>query len=225
MSDVSPFGSLPVTKSPTRVFSPVEKAVSRRGAERSEAALSEEAFRRFQAGDEDAFAQVIELYQARMIGFLMLFTGLRETAEEIAQDAFLKLHKHRESIDGPSKILPWSMITAKRMAIRESGRLFRRLEIPVGPETIRCLGDAVQASQRDSRQREQIAYSLAVSLNGLKRIDRELVVLRFFSGLRIREIGEVLGMPIGTVGVKLRRALDRLAILLEKQGLTREDLL
>lgn len=190
-----------------------------------EPAVNEVLFARFQRGDEDAFAEVIALYQNRLIGFLRLCCSGREAAEELAQDTFVKLYQQRDRIYSADKILPWMMITARRMAMRESEKVRRRAEFPLSDEALRTIAEAMPATQRDRTELDQTARTLALCMDSLKPLDRELIVLRYFADLKIKEIGDVLSMPIGSVGVKLRRALDRLAKQLSDRGIRQEDLL
>lgn len=191
----------------------------------SEPVIDDVLFSRFQQGNEEAFALVIAHFQNRLIGFLRVCCPSREMAEELAQDTFLKLHQQRERIYSADKILPWMMVTARRLAIRETDRWRRRGEIPLTDEVICGLADAIPARQRDRTEREHAARVLAECLNELKPGDRELIMLRYFSDLKLKDISETLSMPMGSVGVKLRRSLDRLGKRLSERGVHQEDLL
>src|SRR5690606_6782800 len=112
-------------------------------------AIDEATFRRFVEGDERAFAALIEFYQRRMIGFLRICSPSREVAEELAQDTFIKLYEKRHRIHSPEKVLPWMMVTGRRLAIRESGILRYKTEIRLSQEVLAETIESVAGTQVD----------------------------------------------------------------------------
>ena len=73
------------------------------------------------------------------------------------------------------------------------------------------------AAPRDAFGRQEDAEVVAAALGRLSAEDRELIELKVFAGLTIREIAEVTGMPPGTVATRYRRALESLRPWVTKQ--------
>ncbi|MBX3727747.1 MAG: RNA polymerase sigma factor [Candidatus Sumerlaeia bacterium] len=192
-------------------------------AQKENRRLDDETFRRFRQGDSDAATRLVRLYHRRLVAYLRLTTGSLEIAEEIAQEAFYLLYRERESLRAPESVLPWILRTAQRLATREMQRRHYRDELSVEPAALASLGLAIAGDQEEVVQLRELAQRLEGALERLKPPERELIVLRFFAGLQIREISETLDMPMGSVGVKLRRSLDKLRTILEEQGLHYED--
>lgn len=186
--------------------------------------VDEQTFRRFKEGCQEAATRVVRIHYPRLVAYLRLMTGSLETAEEVAQEAFLKAYQERAKLLRPESILPWLMLTARRMALREMSRKRHATEFAMDPQMLSFLGESVEANQSRGVRSEELAGGLERAINRLSPGDRELIVLRYFSELQIKEIADTLEMPMGSVGVKLRRALDRLRRHLEEEGIGFEDL-
>lgn len=187
--------------------------------------MDDDTFARFRAGDERAFLAIVDRLQARTVAFARLFTHQRETAEDAAQEAFVEAWRQRSRIDGPAQLRPWLFTLVRRIAGREAARRQRRAEFSLEDEVLEAAAPPVEATQRDGLLDGQVRRLLSRALEALPPPDRDLVTLRFFGGLGIRELSEHLGMPMGSVGVKLGRSLEKLRRELESQGLSIEDFL
>lgn len=162
-------------------------------------------------------------FQDRLVAYLRLCTGSVETAEELAQEAFIRLHRERRKIHGPEKLLPWIMVTGRRLAIKEMKRSRYRSEFTVAEGALDGLSPCLGPVQMDRVLEKQLQGILVEEMNSLRPRDREILALRFFAGLQIKEISDTLSLPMGSVGVYLRRALDRLRKRLEERGHSFED--
>ncbi len=85
---------------------------------------------RIQAGDLEAFAQLVERYQAMVHGLAVSILRRTEDAEEAAQDTFLKVFRARSQFDGLRKVEPWLLRIAGN-ACRDRLRRRRTGELPV----------------------------------------------------------------------------------------------
>lgn len=153
-----------------------------------------------------------------------MITGSHEVAEEIAQEAFIKLFRERTRIIGADRILPWMIVTGRRMAIKETRKLSFRNEHAMPDKTIAFLAPASDSTQLQTAGTTEASKIIQDVLNGMRERDREIIVMRYFADLQIKEISEVLSIPMGSVGVFLRRALDKLKEELEARGMKFEDL-
>lgn len=185
--------------------------------------IDERTFAAFQAGDSEAVTRVVLACQDRLVAFLMVFTGRREVAEEIAQEALVKLYGERRRLVDAGRILPWLMITGRRMALRAMSRGQHRLEYNFTNDALDEMAPPSHPDPAAELLQEEFERHLHSAMTELKPVDRELIALRFFANLQLHEIGEALSMPLGTVGVKLQRALVRLRTVLEKRGLSFGD--
>jgi RNA polymerase sigma-70 factor (ECF subfamily) len=193
--------------------------------ETSGAPFSAEEFRRFQGGDPLMMESIVRLYQARLIGYARLYSRDRELAEDGAQEVFLSLWRQRTQVRSPEGIRLWLFVAMRRWIYRRSSSPGRPVEVSLEDDGHSPAEPSEAGGQAGGVLREQVRRILTAALNELHEQDRELVVLRFFGGLPLREIAETMNMPMGTVGVKLGRALEKLRTILERDGITMEDLL
>lgn len=182
-------------------------------------------FGRFQAGDSAAFAAIVRLYQRRLIGFARLFTRQRELAEEVAQETFIAAFQQRREIRGEEKLRAWLFATARRKALKMVSKRQFQCEISVEQDVLEAAAPTVGGGQGRAVLGRQVCHALQAALEELPADERELVTLRFFGGLQIKELAEALSMPMGTVGVKLGRALEKIRKSMTAQGLGLEDFL
>jgi len=98
-------------------------------------------------------------------------------------------------------------------------------EVNLEPEAIAEIAPGVAGVQRAGILSEQVRRALSEAMNGLPERDRELVTLRYFAGLSIKELSESMRMPMGSVGTTISRALVRVRATLEARGISLGDLL
>ncbi len=131
-------------------------------------------------------------------------TGEAESAEDVTQETFLRAWRSFGEVAplAPPAQRAWLVRTARNLAIDLWRR--RQLESHVVPDP--------PPEARPSDLRMDVAAALAE----LAEADRELVVMRYVEELNSREIGEVLGVPEGTVRRRLSRCRELLATRLSQ---------
>ncbi len=182
-------------------------------------------FDQYKAGSPEAMTAIVQAFQKRLIGFVCLFTRDREVAEEISQEVFLSAYLQREEVYSAEKLRPWLFTLAKRKALKETAHRHYSAEIQMGEEVLDAVSPAVDPPQGEGILTVERRKWLLVALGDLATQERELISLRYFGDLPIKEIADVLHMPMGSVGVKLGRALKRLRAALEKRGFRLDDLI
>jgi RNA polymerase sigma-70 factor, ECF subfamily len=149
---------------------------------------------RAQAGDREAFGQLVARYsgQARRVARAVL--GSPEDADDATQDGFLSALTHLARYDAARPFGPWLMrIVANAAADRRRRRRVRAAEELSPTLAARAPGpDAIT-------DREAFKAALAAALAALPERQRVAVVLFDVEGYRHSEIAQVLGVPGGTV--------------------------
>jgi RNA polymerase sigma-70 factor (ECF subfamily) len=177
---------------------------------------------RAQRGDDAAFETLVRRYDRTVLSIALRYTGDPETAKDIYQDVFLRVHTALPRFRFESQFSTWlHRITVNCCLNYHSARPGRRdvslesevLESSNGSTlTGRDLPEAlVDASDplRPSRSRE-IRRRLAIALDRLSPQQKLVFVLRHFEGRRLREIAEVLQCAEGTVKKHLFSGTQRL---------------
>ncbi len=147
--------------------------------------------------------EVLERYQRPLIQYAYRITGDLERARDIAQDTFLRLCRQPvESIEG--HVAPWLYKVCRNRALDVLKKENRMISLSIVPTA------AWESSDPDPsvglERREQL-QQVARILDDLSENQREVVRLRFESGLSYREIGQVSGLSVSNVGFLLHTAL------------------
>ncbi len=156
------------------------------------------------AGEPAAFDSIVRRYQHALFRHLLRLAGSREQAEDLCQETFIKLYRALPSFQRGRKVAPLLFKIATNLW--RDGR--------PGPVEIPGLGEL--GNPEPSRPvADQVALRLEhqairKALQGLRSQYREVLSLRYDQGLSYREIAEVTGVSVGTVGTWLRRAVDAL---------------
>ncbi|MDX2176893.1 MAG: sigma-70 family RNA polymerase sigma factor [Candidatus Sumerlaeia bacterium] len=191
----------------------------------ADAILAPGEFERFQQGDPAAVDLLVERLQPRLVAWLRAWTGDHELADDIAQEAFVAAWRQRGQLRGPRELGPWIFTVARRQAGRVRRAPSAALTRATDPEELARQAPAVDGAQDEGLRHRERRRWLLHALDQLADAERELLTLRFFAGLAIKELSATLDMPMGTVGVKLQRSLAKARAVLEAQGIRMEELL
>lgn len=135
------------------------------------------------------------------------------TAEDVVQDTVLTLLQHIGTVREPRSVLAWLTVVARRKALRAI-RVERRAE-PVGDMGTLDAGCSPDDPQRILEAR-LLRRVLLRNLDKLPERKRGLINLLFLAEVEnYATVGELLGMPIGSIGPTRQRGLKRLRELLE----------
>jgi RNA polymerase sigma-70 factor (ECF subfamily) len=158
------------------------------------------ALQRAQAGDHDAFAELIGEHESMVFSIAYHFFHDRSTAEELAQDVFLELYRQLREIESPAHLLFWlRRVTANRCIDVVRKLRLRRVSL-----------EDVELTTHDRFADPLLDRRLRQLLTELPDRQRIVVTLRYQEGLDPTEIGSLVDMPVNTVKSHLHRALAAL---------------
>jgi RNA polymerase sigma-70 factor (ECF subfamily) len=151
------------------------------------------------AGDEHAFALLVQQYSTPVFRFLYRMINQAEDAEDLTQDTFHELYKHHHNIRTECDIAPYIFTIAKRKAISHlRWKMVRRIVSPMLQEHEQIIEDPTQ-SVRDHHHHNQMEHEVQNAINALKPEKRAAVILRFFERMPYKEIAKVMNKKEGTV--------------------------
>jgi RNA polymerase sigma-70 factor (ECF subfamily) len=169
--------------------------------------------RRCQAGDQDAFGQLVRLYAGRAIGAACALLGNREDALDASQDAFVRAWRNIGRFDGRSRFYTWYSTVLRNVCI---SRLRRRR--PAAAElSVEPAGPAEQTDPSILAERNERAKRLWRAILRLPLKHREIIVMSHFQHMAYKDIADSLAVPIGTVMSRLHNARKALRDLLGGQ--------
>lgn len=166
-------------------------------------------------GDQNAFAEIVELFKDKVFQLCYRMVGNRHDAEDIAQEAFIRAYININSYDPNRKFSTWLYRIATNLSI---DRLRKRKPDYFLDAEIEGAEGLTMYSQipSDEMQPEEMVESLEFQewiqqeINELPVMYRSVIVLKYIEELSLKEIGEILDLPIGTVKTRIHRGREAL---------------
>jgi RNA polymerase sigma-70 factor (ECF subfamily) len=180
--------------------------------------MERELVERAQRGDHDAFATLVAAAISRLDGAAWLITRDTEQAKDAVQNALVRAWRDLPTLRDPDRFGPWLNRLLVRACIDETRRL-RRHRVDVELTAI----DAPAAADPSSMvvDRDQLE-------RGFRRLTPEMravIVLHHYLDLPLPTVAESLGIPIGTVKSRLRRARNLMRAALEADARLGPDIM
>jgi RNA polymerase sigma factor (sigma-70 family) len=170
------------------------------------------------AGEADAAAAFTRRFQARVYGLAITIVGDEGTAEDVAQETFVRAWKHARTYDPRrGRVVTWLLTIARNLAI-DASRLKRA--VPLDPDVVADKLQRAGVGERPPDQgappdeRERVRGAIA----GLPREQRRALFLAAYLGRTAREISELEGIPLGTAKTRIRAAMLELRDSLETKN-------
>jgi RNA polymerase sigma-70 factor (ECF subfamily) len=165
---------------------------------------------RARAGDDRAFALLVERYESAVAATVIGMLGPGEDADDVGQQTFIAFHRALGDFRGESSLRTYLVHIAMNLSLNALKRRRRSLlrlvriddattevvEHRPGPD------ERLEANETRARVRRAVAQ--------LAEHHRAVVVLRMFNGYSTRETAEILGVAEGTVMSRLSRAMKEL---------------
>jgi len=170
-------------------------------------------------GDLDALSTLLARYQNRLYRYLLRMVRNQAEAEDLFQVTWIRVAEKIHRYDSKRSFEPWLFALARNVAIDHIRRIRpESLDEPVAGDSGETAAMRLESRERpvlDGILERERTGRMAVALDQLPVIYRELLTLRFEEEMKLEEIAEVLGVPLSTVKTRLRRALDRFKLTLE----------
>ncbi len=168
---------------------------------------------RILAGDEDAFATLIEKYQRQVHALAFRKVGDFQTAEDITQETFLQVHQKLATLNDPTKFSGWLYAIVNHLCIawyrknRLQTESLQEIHISEIEKDAYSRYVATEYAKTTAAAQRDLVKRL---LTKLKESDREVITLYYFEEMTSSEIGTYLGISENTVKSRLHRARQRL---------------
>jgi RNA polymerase sigma-70 factor, ECF subfamily len=165
---------------------------------------------RCQAGDEAAFAELVDRYQPRLRYYLHKMLAGVGDADDVLQDVWLDVFRSFARLNAAGAFRAWLYRIAHGRAVK----VFRKRRLPLEPLHEEVIDDATQDA--DTFQSEE-AERVHAALDMLPAVQREVLVLRYIEDMTYDEIAAIVDCQVGTVRSRLHYAKRALRNELEKE--------
>lgn len=167
--------------------------------------------------DEVTLEQVYAAYHSRILGYVCTRVSDSVLAEDITSDIFLKIAEHLDSFDSAKASLNTWVYTITNRTLTDHFRSHRVFaEIPEENGEDGTLPEAlIDRNSPDSKLLlEEQAQILAVSLRSLPQRERDLIILHYFSGMKLKDVAIQMDMSYINAKVMHRKVLNKLKELM-----------
>ena len=165
--------------------------------------------------EKPTLRQVFATEESPLLRYAHGLVGQRETAEDLVQEAFLRLHEHWEDVTNPRA---WLFRSIRNLALNHLRDHKRETTLETGREWESHSPDPEQALGK-----LEAIGTLQLLVAELHEDDRHLISLKYHEGLKYDQISQRTGLSVGNVGYKLHHALKNLADSLRRLGVETAD--
>lgn len=163
------------------------------------------------AGEQEALAQLYHQTRSAVYGLALSYVKNAHDAQDITQDTFVQIWDNAPQYRTKGSPMGWILTIARNLALMKLRRQQRQGELD--EEQWQAIpADAPNVSHEDR-------LLLQNALEALEEQERRIVVLHAVTGLKHREIATLLELPLATVLSKYHRALKKLKLRLEGDGI------
>ncbi len=167
----------------------------------------------FLRGNEQSFNDLIRKHQAWVVNFVMQTISIKEDAEDIAQDVFVKVYFALPKFRFESEFKTWLY----RIVINRMNNFFRKQKL------LNWFGAEMPAEPVDapSENNDDHRRELTAMVNRLPRVQRNVTILRSFQQMSFRQVAAVLNITENSAKVSFHKAKNNLKRMTDGQHVSR----
>ena len=175
-------------------------------------------------GAQDAYRELLKRFERPVYSLVLRMVQDPGTAEDLAQEVFVKAFRRLETFDPQWKFSSWLFKIAHNTAIDHLRRgAPETVPLETGVEDDRrslasVLADETVENPQAAAERRDLGRSLETAIGRLRPDYRQAVLMFYLHGASYQEICEVTGQPLGTVKTNLHRARKELALAMTGLG-------
>ena len=186
----------------------------------------------FKSGDARAFSTLVGRHRLAVYNFILRYTGHKQRAEDLLQETWLKVVRGSGEYQPKAKFTTWVYTIARNLCVdsarKESYRQADSLDAPAqaheadGPSMGESVADISAQNPDRGAYNAALRPKLEKALRALPDEQREVFLLREYSGVSFKDIAEVTGVNENTVKSRMRYALEGLKKQLLAMGVEGE---
>ncbi|WP_313805258.1 RNA polymerase sigma factor SigW [Cytobacillus sp.] len=166
-------------------------------------------------GDQDAYAEVVEIYGEKVFHICYRMLGNRHEAEDIAQEAFLRAYVNIHSFNINLKFSSWLYRIATNLCIdrirKKKPDYYLDAEV-AGTDGLTMYSQIASDTSLPEEDVESLELQETIQreISKLPEKYRTVIVLKYIEELSLNEISKILDLPLGTVKTRIHRGREAL---------------
>jgi RNA polymerase sigma-70 factor (ECF subfamily) len=192
---------------------------------KAETKIDLELVRRCQAGDEAAFSELVTRYQRKVYSIALGMVKNPEDAMDVAQDAFIKVHRYIGNFQGSSSFYTWLYRIVVNLCIdhlrRKGNKAHMEYDERIGrqdqlPEAGAVIGNRLDTNPSKVQGRKELARHISAAVAELPEYHRAVIIMREIEGLSYEEMATATKVSKGTIMSRLHHARQKLKLSLSE---------
>jgi RNA polymerase sigma-70 factor, ECF subfamily len=166
-------------------------------------------------GDQNAFAEIVELFQDKLYRVCYRMLGNKHEAEDIAQEAFVRAFINIHTFDTNRKFSTWLYRIGTNLCIdrirKKKPDYFLDAEV-AGTEGLNMYSQIASTDELPEEEvlKMEMQDRVQYEISRLPDKYRAVIVLKYMEDLPLQEISDILEMPLGTVKTRIHRGREAL---------------
>jgi RNA polymerase sigma-70 factor, ECF subfamily len=166
-------------------------------------------------GDQNAYAEIVEIYKDKVFQLCYRMLGNRHEAEDMAQEAFIRAYVNIASFNINLKFSTWLYRIATNLCIdrirKKKPDFYLDAEVS-GTDGLTMYSQVAAETALPEEEVESIELQEIIQreISKLPEKYRSVIVLKYIEELSLNEISEILDMPLGTVKTRIHRGREAL---------------
>ncbi|MDP9001674.1 MAG: RNA polymerase sigma factor [Myxococcota bacterium] len=182
-------------------------------------ATDEELMIRFQRGDRTGLAVLVGRHKTPLYNFALRQIGSAPTAEEVVQDAFVRVVQSAAQFKHEARFSTWLYAIARNLCIDHLRKSASRRHPSLDEPERAPHGDGLSLGERTADVHANVERAVVsgeirehvlAAIDDLPADQREVFLMREMARLPFKEIAEIVGVPENTIKSRMRYALERL---------------
>ncbi|MFA5996869.1 MAG: RNA polymerase sigma factor [Candidatus Paceibacterota bacterium] len=170
-----------------------------------------------QKGDINQFGVLVERYEAKLLRYGRKFLARHEDIQDIVQDVFVSAYQNIQSFDTAQRFSPWIYRIAHNAFVNRLKKNSYNPLILIDFDTM--ISHPVYDDPAPlEREQKEMRVMIDKGLDKISPKYREVLILHFLEEMSYKEISDILQIPSGTVGIRLKRAKEALKEIYEKMN-------
>lgn len=166
-------------------------------------------------GDQNAFAEIVELYQDKLYRVCFRMLGNKHEAEDIAQEAFVRAFVNIHTFDTNRKFSTWLYRIGTNLCIdrirKKKPDYYLDAEV-AGTQGLNMYSQIASTEELPEEEvlKMEMQDRVQYEISRLPDKYRAVIVLKYMEDLPLQEISDILDMPLGTVKTRIHRGREAL---------------